>query len=72
MSLSHPTPAPPNALAHSFDEDLRNVMPWGRSHWSHTDLTRLKKGRISAQVSGWPDGLPRLGIIIIAPNSKSS
>ncbi|XP_026844229.1 protein naked cuticle [Drosophila persimilis] len=33
----------------NFDEDLRNVMPWGRSHWSHTDLTRLKKGRISAQ-----------------------
>ncbi|KRF98488.1 uncharacterized protein Dwil_GK14579 [Drosophila willistoni] len=35
----------------NFDEDLRNVMPWGRSHWSHTDLTRLKKGRISAQTS---------------------
>ncbi|XP_017854524.2 uncharacterized protein LOC108607922 [Drosophila busckii] len=33
----------------NFDEDLRNVAPWARSHWSHTDLTRLKKGRISAQ-----------------------
>lgn len=36
---------------YSFDEDLRNVMPWARSHWSHTDLQRLKKGRVSAQVS---------------------
>lgn len=27
------------------------MAPWARSHWSHTDLTRLKKGRISAQVS---------------------
>ncbi|KAH8271733.1 hypothetical protein KR044_002943 [Drosophila immigrans] len=33
----------------NFDEDLRNVAPWARSQWSHTDLTRLKKGRISAQ-----------------------
>ncbi|XP_055918611.1 uncharacterized protein LOC129950714 [Eupeodes corollae] len=33
----------------NFDEDLRNVMPWARSQWSHTDLQRLKKGRISAQ-----------------------
>ncbi|KAL9923707.1 uncharacterized protein LOC119633906 isoform X2 [Glossina fuscipes] len=33
----------------NFNEDLRNVMPWARSHWSHTDLTRLKKGRVSAQ-----------------------
>ncbi|XP_046805440.1 dipeptidase 1 [Lucilia cuprina] len=33
----------------NFNEDLREVMPWKRSHWSHTDLTRLKKGRISAQ-----------------------
>ncbi|KAH8378216.1 hypothetical protein KR093_010192 [Drosophila rubida] len=33
----------------NFDEDLRNVDPWARSQWSHTDLTRLKKGRISAQ-----------------------
>lgn len=40
----------PDDSSHSFDEDLRNVMPWAKSHWSHTDLTRLKKGRISAQV----------------------
>ncbi|KAM7352800.1 uncharacterized protein ACRADG_005173 [Cochliomyia hominivorax] len=33
----------------NFNEDLREVLPWKRSHWSHTDLTRLKKGRISAQ-----------------------
>ncbi|XP_037958934.1 serine/threonine-protein kinase pakD [Teleopsis dalmanni] len=33
----------------NFDQDLRNVMPWARSLWSHTDLQRLKKGRISAQ-----------------------
>lgn len=33
-----------------FDEDLRNVMPWAKSQWSHTDLKRLKMGRVSAQV----------------------
>ncbi|CAD7079915.1 unnamed protein product [Hermetia illucens] len=33
----------------NFDEDLRNVMPWARSHWSHTDLKRLKQGRVAAQ-----------------------
>ncbi|XP_055683996.1 uncharacterized protein LOC129790516 [Lutzomyia longipalpis] len=32
-----------------FDEDLRNVMPWAKSTWSHTDLPRLRKGRVSAQ-----------------------
>uniref|UniRef100_A0A1I8Q763 Dipeptidase n=1 Tax=Stomoxys calcitrans TaxID=35570 RepID=A0A1I8Q763_STOCA len=33
----------------NFNEDLREVDPWKRSNWSHTDLTRLKKGKISAQ-----------------------
>ncbi|KAG6454069.1 hypothetical protein O3G_MSEX008479 [Manduca sexta] len=33
----------------SFDEDLRTISPWATSSWSHTDLPRLKQGRIAAQ-----------------------
>ncbi|XP_055386228.1 putative uncharacterized protein DDB_G0286901 isoform X1 [Condylostylus longicornis] len=33
----------------NFDEDLRNVTPWAKSQWSHTDLQRLRSGRVSAQ-----------------------
>ncbi|XP_073825273.1 uncharacterized protein isoform X1 [Musca autumnalis] len=33
----------------NFNEDLREVAPWKVSQWSHTDLTRLKKGKVSAQ-----------------------
>ncbi|XP_014358294.2 uncharacterized protein LOC106710682 [Papilio machaon] len=32
-----------------FDEDLRTIAPWATSSWSHTDLPRLKQGRIAAQ-----------------------
>ncbi|XP_050675738.1 uncharacterized protein LOC126972759 [Leptidea sinapis] len=32
-----------------FDEDLRTISPWATSSWSHTDLPRLKQGRVSAQ-----------------------
>lgn len=35
---------------YSFDEDLRQIMPWAKSPWSHTDLQRLKRGRVAAQV----------------------
>lgn len=34
----------------NFDVDLKNVPPWSNSNWSHTDLQRLKKGRVAAQV----------------------
>lgn len=34
-----------------FDEDLRTIAPWANSSWSQTDLLRLKRGRITAQVS---------------------
>lgn len=34
----------------NFDADLKNVTPWSNSNWSHTDLQRLKKGRVAAQV----------------------
>lgn len=33
-----------------FDADLKNVPPWSNSNWSHTDLSRLKKGQVAAQV----------------------
>lgn len=40
-----------NQLAEfNFDVDLKNVPPWSNSNWSHTDLQRLKKGRVAAQV----------------------
>uniref|UniRef100_A0A2Y9D0S7 Dipeptidase n=2 Tax=Anopheles arabiensis TaxID=7173 RepID=A0A2Y9D0S7_ANOAR len=32
-----------------FDDDLKTILPWSKSAWSHTDLQRLKRGRISAQ-----------------------
>lgn len=34
----------------NFDVDLKNVPPWSNSNWSHTDLQRMKKGRVAAQV----------------------
>lgn len=37
----------------NFTYDLRNISPWSRSAWSHTDLNRLKQGRVGAQVSLW-------------------
>ncbi|XP_024080823.1 dipeptidase 1-like isoform X2 [Cimex lectularius] len=33
----------------NFSEDLRDVEPWSRSNWSHTDLPRLKAGQVGAQ-----------------------
>ncbi|XP_058121277.1 uncharacterized protein LOC131288031 [Anopheles ziemanni] len=32
-----------------FDDDLKSISPWSKSAWSHTDLQRLKRGRISSQ-----------------------
>nr|XP_014085511.1 dipeptidase 1 [Bactrocera oleae]XP_036229134.1 dipeptidase 1 [Bactrocera oleae] len=32
-----------------FAGDLREVLPWSASAWSHTDLPRLKEGMVSAQ-----------------------
>ncbi|GLV43880.1 uncharacterized protein CBL_11540 [Carabus blaptoides fortunei] len=32
-----------------FSEDLRDIAPWSRSAWSHTDLARLKEGMVAAQ-----------------------
>ncbi|XP_039438614.1 uncharacterized protein LOC120419844 isoform X1 [Culex pipiens pallens] len=32
-----------------FDDDLRQILPWSKSVWSHTDLQRLKRGRVAAQ-----------------------
>ncbi|TRY62028.1 hypothetical protein TCAL_01500 [Tigriopus californicus] len=34
----------------NFTYDLRNISPWSRSAWSHTDLNRLKQGRVGAQL----------------------
>ena len=38
---------------HSFDmtADLSSTRPWSKSSWSHTDLPRLKEGKVGAQVS---------------------
>ncbi|XP_031623627.1 uncharacterized protein LOC116340976 isoform X2 [Contarinia nasturtii] len=36
----------------NFDADLKNVPPWSSSNWSHTDLQRMKEGRVSAQFYG--------------------
>ncbi len=33
----------------NFTYDLRNISPWSKSQWSHTDLNRLKQGRVGAQ-----------------------
>nr|XP_029708889.1 LOW QUALITY PROTEIN: uncharacterized protein LOC109419840 [Aedes albopictus] len=32
-----------------FEDDLKQISPWSKSAWSHTDLQRLKRGRIAAQ-----------------------
>ncbi|XP_067002128.1 dipeptidase 1-like [Anabrus simplex] len=32
-----------------FSDDLRQVSPWSQSAWSHTDLPRLRAGRVGAQ-----------------------
>ncbi|XP_069678744.1 dipeptidase 3-like [Periplaneta americana] len=32
-----------------FGEDLRKVVPWSNSPWSHTDLPRLQAGLVAAQ-----------------------
>ncbi|KAJ9600122.1 hypothetical protein L9F63_009598, partial [Diploptera punctata] len=32
-----------------FGEDLRKVVPWSNSPWSHTDLPRLRAGLVAAQ-----------------------
>lgn len=32
-----------------FAEDLRDLSPWSRSTWSHTDLPRLREGMVAAQ-----------------------
>lgn len=32
-----------------FREDLRQIKPWSKSAWSHTDLPRLRAGHVSAQ-----------------------
>nr|CAI5817718.1 unnamed protein product [Callosobruchus analis] len=34
----------------NFNEDLRSVSPWSTSAWSHTDLVRLQRGHVAAQV----------------------
>lgn len=41
----------PASTSDRFDDDLKAILPWSKSAWSHTDLQRLKRGRISAQVS---------------------
>ncbi len=33
-----------------FNSDLKNTFPWSKSVWSHTDLPRLRRGRVGAQV----------------------
>ena len=35
----------------NFTTDLRKVDPWSTSKWSHTDIPRLRKGMVGAQVS---------------------
>lgn len=56
----------------SFDTDLRNVMPWAKSTWSHTDLSRLRKGRVSAQVR-YGYGLEHyLNTVLFIANSNPS
>ena len=37
-------------VIHRFDDDLKTIAPWANSSWSHTDLQRLKRGRLTAQV----------------------
>lgn len=38
------------SVTRRFDGDLKIIPPWANSSWSHTDLQRLKRGRITAQV----------------------
>ncbi|KDR07676.1 Dipeptidase 1, partial [Zootermopsis nevadensis] len=38
-------------LSFNFTADLEKVDPWARSNWSHTDLPRLRRGMVGAQVS---------------------
>ncbi|XP_069187531.1 dipeptidase 1 [Procambarus clarkii] len=33
----------------NFTAELKKLRPWSRSSWSHTDLPRLKEGRVGAQ-----------------------
>ncbi|XP_043235338.1 dipeptidase 1-like [Amphibalanus amphitrite] len=52
--------------AFNFSADLRQVAPWNLSRWSHTDLPRLRQGRVGAQFwaayvpckSQWMDAVP--------------
>jgi hypothetical protein len=34
----------------NFSSDLSQVSPWASSKWSHTDIPRLVKGKVGAQV----------------------
>ena len=34
----------------NFTYDLRNISPWSKSPWSHTDLNRLRQGMVGAQI----------------------
>jgi len=34
----------------NFTDNLKTVQPWSQSLWSHTDLPRLRRGRVGAQV----------------------
>ncbi len=33
-----------------FNSDLKSTPPWSKSAWSHTDLPRLRRGLVGAQV----------------------
>ncbi|KAJ9575497.1 hypothetical protein L9F63_007632, partial [Diploptera punctata] len=33
----------------NFNADLRSVVPWSKSAWSHTDLLRLRRGMVGGQ-----------------------
>ena len=35
----------------NFSADLTEVEPWAKSKWSHTDIPRLVRGKLGAQVS---------------------
>lgn len=35
----------------NLSSDLGRVDPWATSHWSHTDIPRLRAGLVGAQVS---------------------
>lgn len=60
---NHP-PTQTHSRARSFDVNLTTVVPWSRSNWSHTDLYRLKKGKVSAQVRvNFVRGLAKLDFV---------